>query len=47
MALAAARILLSLMIFVGWPAPHRMTVPFCLGVMMVLSGWALCASPAD
>lgn len=34
-------ILLSLMIFVGWPAPHRMTVPFCLGVMMVLSGWAL------
>ncbi|MEW7001298.1 hypothetical protein M5585_18610 [Serratia ureilytica] len=21
-------ILLSLMIFVGWPAPHRMTVPF-------------------
>ncbi len=34
-------ILLSLMIFVGWPAPHRMTVPFCLGVMILLSGWAL------
>ena len=42
MALAGGgEILLSLMIFVGWPAPHRMTVPFCLGVMMVLSGWAL------
>ena len=37
----SGEILLSLMIFVGWPAPHRMTVPFCLGVMMVLSGWAL------
>jgi uncharacterized membrane protein HdeD (DUF308 family) len=34
-------ILLSLMIFIGWPVPHRMTVPFCLGVMILLSGWAL------
>ncbi|MDW5499462.1 hypothetical protein R6Y99_06610 [Pseudomonas lundensis] len=37
----SGEILLSLMIFVGWPAPHRMTVPFCLGVMILLSGWAL------
>ncbi|CAI0742243.1 MULTISPECIES: HdeD family acid-resistance protein [Serratia] len=37
----SGEILLSLMIFVGWPVPHRMTVPFCLGVMILLSGWAL------
>ncbi|WP_426509098.1 HdeD family acid-resistance protein [Serratia proteamaculans] len=37
----SGEILLSLMIFFGWPAPHRMTVPFCLGVMILLSGWAL------
>ncbi|ANJ98348.1 HdeD family acid-resistance protein [Serratia plymuthica] len=34
-------ILLSLFIFTGWPVPHRMTVPFCVGVMLLLSGWAL------
>jgi len=37
----SGEILLSLMIFIGWPVPHRMTVPFCIGVMILLSGWAL------
>ncbi|MCS3408939.1 HdeD family acid-resistance protein [Serratia sp. AKBS12] len=37
----SGELLLSLMIFIGWPAPHRMTVPFCFGLMMILSGWAL------
>ncbi|TQI80324.1 uncharacterized membrane protein HdeD (DUF308 family) [Serratia fonticola] len=37
----AFEIMLSLVIFVGWPVPHRMTVPFCVGIMIMLSGWAL------
>ncbi|MFI8416507.1 HdeD family acid-resistance protein [Serratia sp. NPDC078593] len=34
-------VLLSIMIFIGWPVSHRMTVPFCIGLVMILSGWAL------
>ncbi|WP_431222617.1 HdeD family acid-resistance protein [Serratia sp. L9] len=34
-------IILSLVIFIGWPVPHRMTMPFCVGIMIMLSGWAL------
>lgn len=32
---------LSVLILANWPMPHRYTVPFCLGVALLASGWSL------
>ena len=45
-ALAAGGIelVLGVLAFTPWPVPYAATVPFCVGVAMVLSGWAVLRS---
>ena len=45
-ALAAGGIelTLALLAFSPWPVPYRATVPFCVGMALVLSGWAVLRS---
>ncbi|MCG7354626.1 hypothetical protein [Roseomonas mucosa] len=36
-----AEIGLSVLVFTDWPVPHRLTVPFCLALLLLSSGWSL------
>ncbi|WP_260987723.1 HdeD family acid-resistance protein [Roseomonas gilardii] len=32
---------LSILVFTDWPIPHHLTVPFCLSMLLLSSGWSL------
>lgn len=43
LAAGAAEIAISALIFLDHPIPHRLTVPFCIALILIFSGYALLA----